>query len=317
MVNVSYQELDAELRIAVSDEDKIIETGVQGNGTVSISPEQASYPVGSEIQVEAHPVDGWEFVGWSGDLTGETNPATVVVEGDMTIQAVFEQRDTHELTLGIEGEGNIYRESLDSTYNHMDSVTLTAAPITGWSFDHWEGSVSGTSEQITVQMDEDKDITAVFTKNPESNESEEPTNDAPEDNNPTTPEKPDTNPNPNPDPEEPNPEPTPEPDTIYYSLGVDMSGSGTITKSQQGNSFAKGTIVQLTATPSNGWQFVGWEGDASGASSTISVTMNSNKMYEQYLSKSLKQNIPFRHQLVVKERFCLLMAPMQKGQTLQ
>ncbi|RDW15459.1 InlB B-repeat-containing protein [Oceanobacillus chungangensis] len=273
MVNVNYQELDAELSVAVSDEDKIIETGVLGNGTVSISPEQASYPVGTEIQIEAHPVEGWEFVGWNGDLTGETNPETVVVEGDMTIQAVFEQSDTHELTLAIEGEGNIHRESLDTTYNHMDSVTLTAAPSSGWSFDHWEGSVNGTNEQITVQMDEDKNITAVFTKNHETDESEDPADDSPEEKNPTTPEKPD--PNPNLTPEEPDTEKRPDP--IYYSLGVNMSGSGTISKSQQGNSFAKGTVVQLTATPSDGWKFAGWEGDASGTSSTISVTMNSNK----------------------------------------
>ncbi|RDW18815.1 hypothetical protein CWR48_09910 [Oceanobacillus arenosus] len=242
MVNVSYQELDAELRVAISDEDKIIKTGVKGNGTVSISPEQASYPVGSEIQIEAHPVAGWKFVGWNGDLTGETNPATVVVEGDMTIQAVFERSDTHELTLAIEGEGNIYRESLDTTYNHMDSVTLTAAPSSGWSFDHWEGSVSGGNQQITVQMDEDKDITAVFTMNHESDGSEERANDSSRDKNPTTPVKPDPNPSteepdsnprspektdpdsnlapspekpdpdPNPIPEEPEPDPNPIPE---------------------------------------------------------------------------------------------------------
>ncbi|RDW18814.1 hypothetical protein CWR48_09905 [Oceanobacillus arenosus] len=56
-----------------------------------------------------------------------------------------------------------------------------------------------------------------------------------------------------------------------------MSGSGTVNKSSQGNSFTKGTVVQLTAVPSDGWQFASWEGDASGTSSAISVTMNNNK----------------------------------------
>jgi hypothetical protein len=42
-------------------------------------------------------------------------------------------------------------------------------------------------------------------------------------------------------------------------------------------SYDIGTVVTLTAIPATGYKFLSWAGDASGTSSSITITMNSNK----------------------------------------
>jgi hypothetical protein len=55
----------------------------------------SSYPmtttvaVGNRVSLEAIPTDGYYFVGWSGDLTGNENPSYVRMNSDMTITALF------------------------------------------------------------------------------------------------------------------------------------------------------------------------------------------------------------------------------------
>src|SRR5207249_1684039 len=62
-----------------------------------------------------------------------------------------------------------------------------------------------------------------------------------------------------------------------YTLNVTTAGSGTVAKSPNQTTYNHGTVVQLTATPSTGWHFVGWSGDASGTANPLSVTMDGNK----------------------------------------
>lgn len=63
-------------------------------------------------------------------------------------------------------------------------------------------------------------------------------------------------------------------DEFSLTTSVSPAGAGTITKSPNTTTYAKGTAVQLTAAPNKGWKFVGWEGDATGSTSTASVTMS-------------------------------------------
>ena len=60
-----------------------------------------------------------------------------------------------------------------------------------------------------------------------------------------------------------------------YTLTTNTSGSGTVTTSQNGP-YDAGTSVTLTATPSNGWVFSSWSGDASGSSNPLTITVNQN-----------------------------------------
>src|SRR5260370_3065394 len=72
---------------------------------------------------------------------------------------------------------------------------------------------------------------------------------------------------------------------IPETLSVTVSGSGTVISSPSGiscpgvcaTSFSYGTVVYLTATPSNGYGFAGWSGACSGTG-TCALTMNGAKM---------------------------------------
>lgn len=67
-------------------------------------------------------------------------------------------------------------------------------------------------------------------------------------------------------------------DTTKYTLTINRSGSGTgtVSNNPSGLSFARGTVVTLTATPDAGSSFVGWSGGCSGTTPTCTVTMSAN-----------------------------------------
>jgi len=66
----------------------------------------------------------------------------------------------YELTTDVEGEGAIYPDH--GYYEDGTEVKLTAVPAEGWKFVEWTGDYEDTEEEITITMDEDKEITAVF-----------------------------------------------------------------------------------------------------------------------------------------------------------
>jgi len=60
---------------------------VTGNG--SVSPAGGAYAADETVELHATPDTGWRFVRWEGDLTGSANPATIVMDSDKIITAVF------------------------------------------------------------------------------------------------------------------------------------------------------------------------------------------------------------------------------------
>ena len=47
-------------------------------------------------------------------------------------------------------------------YDHGETVTITATPDPGWTFVRWEGDATGTTNPLTITMDEHTSIKAVF-----------------------------------------------------------------------------------------------------------------------------------------------------------
>ena len=59
------------------------------NGSVSKSPSQTSYNDGAQVTLTASPASGYNFTGWTGDVTGTTNPVVVTMNADKVITANF------------------------------------------------------------------------------------------------------------------------------------------------------------------------------------------------------------------------------------
>lgn len=64
---------------------------------------------------------------------------------------------------------------------------------------------------------------------------------------------------------------------IQYNLTTNTVGQGSISLNPAGGTYNEGTTVTATAIPAAGWQFDGWSGDASGTSTSTSITMDGNK----------------------------------------
>ncbi|MBI2869533.1 MAG: S8 family serine peptidase [Chloroflexi bacterium] len=62
---------------------------VVGTGTVTKNPDQAAYAAGAVVSLTAVPGSGWAFSGWSGDLGGGSNPATITMTGNKTVTVAF------------------------------------------------------------------------------------------------------------------------------------------------------------------------------------------------------------------------------------
>jgi arabinoxylan arabinofuranohydrolase len=70
------------------------------------------------------------------------------------------------LSIQIAGKGTVSRSPNRSSFPEGTSVTLTAEPNDGWVFDSWSGDgVSGNQNPLTITMNGDKAVTAVFKRN--------------------------------------------------------------------------------------------------------------------------------------------------------
>jgi uncharacterized repeat protein (TIGR02543 family) len=87
-----------------------------GAGSVAISPGQGTYDHGTPVTLTATPASGSHFVGWSGDLTGTTNPATIIMDADKTITATFASAGPTAIP-----------QSVDVTEDDSVGITLGAA----------------------------------------------------------------------------------------------------------------------------------------------------------------------------------------------
>ncbi len=63
---------------------------VVGSGTVDKSPDQAVYACGEPVELTAFAGADYVFLGWSGDLTGTDNPATITMDRPRYVTAVFQ-----------------------------------------------------------------------------------------------------------------------------------------------------------------------------------------------------------------------------------
>ncbi|WP_010197281.1 InlB B-repeat-containing protein [Bacillus sp. m3-13] len=267
-ITVEYQGLEQHMKVLIDGEGHVVNFNVVGQGQATISPAKDVYDEGDEITIEAVPEPGWKFIGWEGDITDTINPLNLTIIENLDVTAIFEEEEDYELTINREGEGEIIRSSLSDTFAPSENVTLTASPADGWEFARWEGSVNTYTESITVKMDSDKELTAVFRKVEEEVSSPTP---AP----PTA------------------PPPVQTPTT--YTLSTSVNEGGSVNHNGGGSSIKEGTTVTLTATPYDGWEFVRWEGSASGSSSTVSITMNENKSVRAIFTK--KQTTPTNYSI--------------------
>src|SRR4051794_3721866 len=154
------------------------------------------------------------------------------------------------LTVKIEGHGSVTGTRIDchtgntgtceGTFPEDTTENFTATADAGWTFAHWDGECTRTTNVCDVYFGSDSSLKAIFTQ------SSPPTRTL----------------------------------TVSVSgsgkvtaTGIDC-GNGA---SDCTESYTDGTQVTLTASPVSGATFSGWGGACSGSASTCGVTMNGDK----------------------------------------
>ena len=136
------------------------------NGSVELNPAGGTYYEGTTVTVTAVADIGWGFQEWGDDLSGSSNPETIVMDANKTISATFYDMPPVALNVTIVGNGSVALDPPGGSYEAGTEVELTATPDTGWYFTGWSGALSGTASPTTLVMDTAKNVTATFAEIP-------------------------------------------------------------------------------------------------------------------------------------------------------
>ncbi|MDC0117635.1 VCBS repeat-containing protein [Flavobacteriaceae bacterium] len=144
-------------------------TTVEGEGTVTEKVIKAGaatdYNSGTIVELTATPSDEWQFMEWTGDLTGSENPTQITIDKAKSVTAVFVKKQ-YPLTIEIEGEGTVSEKvikvGLATDYNSGTIVELTAEPTGDWEFVEWTGDITSTENPVQITIDGSKTVKAKF-----------------------------------------------------------------------------------------------------------------------------------------------------------
>ena len=142
-------------------ESHSLDVETDGNGSVSMDTDENEHLHGESVELTAEPDEGWNFVEWKGDLRSSDNPATITVDEDKEVTAVFEA-NTYSLTVNVDGRGTFDQTPYQKEYKHGSTVRLTADPQSGYQLKEWAGDMESDKLQIDVTMEADKELTATF-----------------------------------------------------------------------------------------------------------------------------------------------------------
>jgi len=285
----------------------IVEPTEGGN----VSPSSGEFNSGDSVEITASANESWVFEGWEGDHTGTANPASISMDSDKDIVALFSER-TYPLTVRTEGEGTVSErvvQAKSTDYPEGTIVELTANPADGWRFSHWEGEADTEKNPIELVIDEARDVTAVFLRRDyplsistegKGTVSEEvvqsKSTDYPFETNVELTANPakgwefshwqgDLSGNANPAQIE-----VTEAKTVTavfemgtYVINYTIEGEGSVSENlvsgekTEGGGYQYESTVELTANAEEGWQFTGWAGDVQGTDNPQTITIDSDK----------------------------------------
>lgn len=170
--------------ITLTQSVKTLSISVSGSGSVVSSPAgincpsscSANFATNSNVSLSATPASGWSFAGWGGACSGLGNPCSVTMSSAKSVSAAFTQVASYSLTVSGSGtgQGTVTGSGINCTINNGGtsgtcqgsypsgtSITLTATPASGSTFNGWSGLCSGIGT-CNVTMTSNKSVAAGF-----------------------------------------------------------------------------------------------------------------------------------------------------------
>jgi len=116
------------------------------------------------VELEAIPARGYYFNGWTG-INDENTVISVTMTCPKNITANFAPILYFVNAISNSDEwGLVTIEPLDPSGKYIDGteVTLEAIPSEGFTFSHWNGYLTGSSNPATITVQSDATIIATF-----------------------------------------------------------------------------------------------------------------------------------------------------------
>jgi hypothetical protein len=136
-----------------------LSTSVTPSGGGTVSPSGGSFQ--GKVTLVATPSQYYQFSGWAGSASGNTNPLTVTMNSDEQIVAQFTKiQYTVQVTSNMPNGGTVSPGS--GTYDAGTNITLNATPANGYRFLNWGTDATGSSSSLNLLVDGNKNITANF-----------------------------------------------------------------------------------------------------------------------------------------------------------
>jgi len=239
----------ATLRLTTSGNGLVSGAGADCRGNCS-----AQYVSGSQVHLVAVPDTGAVFVGWAGACSG-TGGCDLTLDADRDVSATFAAavpppQGQHRLTVVVQGKGRVTSSpagidcessSCSADFTSGTTVTLTAAPASGYGFAGWGTDCSGAGG-CTLSISKDATVYANFVAQPP-------------------------------------PPPVQVQLTATVTGPGTVTGAGLDCGESTRKcdvTVPGGTAVTLTASAGGGTRFTAWGGACSGASSTCNLTLQSD-----------------------------------------
>ena len=256
------------------------------NGQGSISPDGGSYEEDSRLTLRANPASGYTFVRWGGDASGSSTSVTITMNSNKSVSACFEEippQLEHSLPLvnrlSVSPESVRVGNSFTISYSVSDDNGLVWVEL--WRADDDNGQPAEFREIKRTSVS-GRNYSSSFSDTPSAAgpywyglhvvdtagnwncEKNSQTGFSPGVYGPIRVE-------------------VAPPQARLYTLTTHVSGSGSINPS--GGTYDEDSRLTLRANPASGYTFVRWGGDASGSSTSVAITMDSNKSVTAYFQE--------------------------------
>ena len=152
LINAFYSATEpVKYRLDMSNPDPTMGT-VNRNGV-------AEYNEGSTVSIIATPTQNYTFQRWSDGNT--LNPRNLIMDRDYQLQPVFVYDQHYRLSANV---SPTYRGQVTGRgmYRPGETAHLVAEPINGWEFDHWQDQPDNHNPERDVVMNSDVNLTAIF-----------------------------------------------------------------------------------------------------------------------------------------------------------
>ncbi|MDZ7360048.1 MAG: discoidin domain-containing protein [candidate division KSB1 bacterium] len=118
-----------------SNSTYLLSADTTGSGSVSMNPPGGIYNSGTVVTLSATPAAGFQFSGWSGDLSSSANPVTITMNANKSVTATFTASNVNSTTNLAKGKS----VTASSTYSGKPAENA----VDGSTSTYWRsGSVS-------------------------------------------------------------------------------------------------------------------------------------------------------------------------------